>query len=116
MNSAGIKYLRTWKRTFKRGHSGVLESLQARGERTRVSHAATVKVHTKKYLWAERWGGRLRYLGSRPMILSAMVRWSVWMKETKVDFERRSERDYMKLQKGNRVTAIKTRTQPELGP
>ena len=45
---------------FSTGHSEVFMSLHARGERTRVSHAATVSVHTKKYLCAERWGGRLR--------------------------------------------------------
>ena len=41
-------------------------SFQVLGERTRVSQAATVNEHTKKYLWAERWGGSLRESGRRP--------------------------------------------------
>lgn len=42
-----------------------LWSFQLLGLRTRVSHAATVRVHTKKYLWAERWGERRREFGRR---------------------------------------------------
>lgn len=54
------------------------KSLYDRGERTRVSQAATVKVHTKKYFWAERWGGRLREggrieAGSSPDIAGSVV-------------------------------------------
>lgn len=42
-----------------------LWSFQLLGLRTRVSHAATVRVHTKKYLWAERCGERRREFGRR---------------------------------------------------
>jgi len=34
--------------------------LYERGVRTRVSQARTVRVQTKKYFCAERWGGRWR--------------------------------------------------------
>lgn len=47
------------------GHPSVLKSFQLLGLKTRVSHAATVRVHTKKYLWAERCGGRRREFGRR---------------------------------------------------
>lgn len=47
------------------GHPSVLKSLKLLGVSTRVSHAATVRVHTKKYLWAERCGGRFRESGRR---------------------------------------------------
>ena len=57
---------------FNTGHSEVFMSLHARGERTRVSHAATVSVQTKKYLCALRWGGRLRE-GGRSDVISAIV-------------------------------------------
>lgn len=45
---------------MRKGHPGDLRSLHERGDRTRVSQAATVNVHTKKYLCAERCGGRSR--------------------------------------------------------
>ena len=64
VNSMGIKSLKKWKAIFKTGHSLVLRSLYALGERTRVSQAATVRVHTKKYLWADKWGGKSRDGGS----------------------------------------------------
>ena len=64
VNSMGIKSLKKWKAIFKTGHSLVLRSLYALGERTRVSQAATVRVHTKKYLCADRWGGKSRDGGS----------------------------------------------------
>jgi hypothetical protein len=41
-----------------------LKSFQVRGERTRKSQAATVRVQTMKYLCALRWGERLREFGS----------------------------------------------------
>ena len=63
-NSTGIKTLRKWKRILSAGHPGVLRRRHVRGDRTSVSHAATVRVQTKKYLCAERWGGRLREGGS----------------------------------------------------
>lgn len=51
-------------RTLSTGHPSILKRRQVRGDKTRVSHAATVKVHTKKYLCADRCGGRLREGGS----------------------------------------------------
>lgn len=54
VNSIGIKSLKKWKAIFKTGHSFVRSSLYALGERTRVSHAATVSVQTKKYLCADK--------------------------------------------------------------
>lgn len=68
MNSAGMRYLKNWKTILRTGHSLVFMSLQLRGDNTRVSHAATVRVHTKKYLCALRWGGRFRYGGKRAPI------------------------------------------------
>ena len=47
------------------GHLSDLRSFQLRGVSTRVSHAATVRVHTKKYLCAERCGVSLREFGRR---------------------------------------------------
>lgn len=58
MNSMGIQRRKKWKESLRTGHPGVLKSLHVRGERTRVSHAATVSVQTKKYLWADKCGGR----------------------------------------------------------
>lgn len=52
-----------WKRTLRAGHPGVLSNLQVLGDKTRVSHAATVRVQTKKYFWALKCGGRLSELG-----------------------------------------------------
>lgn len=43
-----------------------------RGVKTRVSHAATVRVHTRKYLCALRWGDKLSSLGRlRPDMVGA---------------------------------------------
>lgn len=64
MNSAGMKNRRAWKRILRVGQPGDFQRRQVRGERTRVSHAATVSVQTRKYLWALRWGGRLSSLGN----------------------------------------------------
>ena len=72
MNSMGMKNRRKWKMIFSTGHSEVFISLHARGERTRVSHAATVSVQTKKYLCALRWGGKLRE-GGRSDVISAIA-------------------------------------------
>lgn len=47
------------------GHPSDFWSFQPLGVKTRVSHAATVSVQTKKYLWAERCGGRRREFGRR---------------------------------------------------
>jgi hypothetical protein len=47
------------------GHPSDLKSFQLLGLKTSVSHAATVRVHTKKYLWAERCGESLREFGRR---------------------------------------------------
>ena len=60
MNSIGMKNLKKWKMILRRGHSGVFMRRHVLGERTRVSQAATVSVQTKKYLCADRWGGRSR--------------------------------------------------------
>lgn len=51
--------------TLRMGHPGDLRSLHVLGDKTRVSHAATVRVQTRKYLCALRWGGRLRESGRR---------------------------------------------------
>lgn len=45
------------------GQLGILKRRHVRGERTRVSQAAMVRVQTRKYLCAERCGGRLSSLG-----------------------------------------------------
>lgn len=63
-NSMGMRTRKMWNKSFIIGHSGVLMSLQVRGERTRVSQAATVTVQTMMYFWAERWGGRSSEGGS----------------------------------------------------
>src|SRR5262245_35118487 len=63
-NSIGINHLMKWRSTLRGGQPGVLKTRHSLGERTRVSHAATVSVHTKKYFCADRWGGRLRDGGS----------------------------------------------------
>lgn len=49
---ADMKSLRKWKVILMTGHSQVFMRHHARGERTKVSHAATVSVQTKKYLCA----------------------------------------------------------------
>lgn len=64
MNSAGIRIRRTKKMVLRTGHPSDLRSFQLLGLKTSVSHAAMVRVQTKKYLWAESRGGRLRELGS----------------------------------------------------
>jgi len=65
MNSTGMKTRKKLYKIFRTGQpSFVLTMRHDRGERTRVSQAATVRVQTKKYLCAERWGGRLRDGGS----------------------------------------------------
>lgn len=63
MNSAGMNIRRKWKMTLRVGQPGVFKSLHVLGDKTRVSHAATVRVQTRKYLWALRCGGRLRESG-----------------------------------------------------
>ena len=60
----GMKSLRKWKRILSAGHSDVFINLHVLGDSTSVSQAATVKVQTKKYLCAERCGGRSREGGS----------------------------------------------------
>jgi hypothetical protein len=65
MNSAGIRMRRKKKMALRTGHPSVFKSLKLLGLKTRESHAATVSVHTKKYLWADRWGGRRRELGNK---------------------------------------------------
>lgn len=67
-----MKSLRKWKMILRTGHSRVFMRRHARGERTRVSHAATVSVQTKKYLWALRWAGRLSD-GGRRDVMSVMT-------------------------------------------
>jgi hypothetical protein len=65
VNSAGMRTRRKKKMVLSTGHPSDLRSFQLLGLKTSVSHAATVRVHTKKYLWAERWGGRRREFGRR---------------------------------------------------
>jgi hypothetical protein len=65
MNSAGIRMRTKKKMALRTGHPSVFKSLKLLGLKTRESHAATVSVHTKKYLWADRWGGRRRELGNK---------------------------------------------------
>jgi hypothetical protein len=60
----GMNILMKWYRYLRAGHSGVLNSLHVLGDKTSVSHAATVKVHTKKYLCADRCGGKSKEGGS----------------------------------------------------
>ena len=61
VNSIGMNRRKKWNSIFRTGHPSLFFiSLQVRGERTSVSHAATVKVQTKKYLCALKWGGKLR--------------------------------------------------------
>ena len=48
-NSSGMNTRKKWKRTLRAGQPGVLSSLQVLGDSTRVSHAATVRVQTRKY-------------------------------------------------------------------
>lgn len=50
------------------GHSFVLSKRQVRGVKTSVSQAATVRVHTKKYLCALKCAGRLSELGSKSVM------------------------------------------------
>lgn len=64
VNSMGMKRRRKWYASLSAGHSLVRRRRHERGERTRVSQAATVRVQTKKYLCAERCGGRSREGGS----------------------------------------------------
>jgi hypothetical protein len=66
VNSIGIRWRRKRNMTLSTGHPSDLKSFQLLGLKTRVSHAATVRVHTKKYLCAERCGGRFREFGRRP--------------------------------------------------
>lgn len=67
-NSIGMKRRKKWKMILRTGHSGLFMRRQARGDRTRVSHAATVSVQTKKYLCALRWAGRLSESGRREVM------------------------------------------------
>jgi hypothetical protein len=50
MNSMGIRKRRKKKIILRTGHPSVLRSFQLLGLNTRESQAATVRVHTKKYL------------------------------------------------------------------
>jgi hypothetical protein len=50
INSTGIRMRRKKNIIFKTGHPSVLRSFQLLGLKTKESHAATVRVHTKKYL------------------------------------------------------------------
>jgi hypothetical protein len=50
MNSTGIKNRRKKNIDLRTGHPSDLKSFQLLGLNTRVSHAATVRVQTKKYL------------------------------------------------------------------
>lgn len=59
-NSTGIQTLKKWNKILRAGHPGVFIRRHVLGDKTRVSHAATVRVQTRKYLCALRWGGRLR--------------------------------------------------------
>lgn len=54
VNSAGIRKRRKINMFFRIGHPSDLRSFQLLGVKTSVSQAATVRVHTKKYLCAER--------------------------------------------------------------
>jgi hypothetical protein len=54
VNSAGIRKRRKKKMALSTGQPSDLRSFQLLGVKTKVSHAATVRVHTKKYLCAER--------------------------------------------------------------
>jgi hypothetical protein len=65
VNSTGIRKRRKKNMDLSAGHPSDLRSFQLLGDKTRVSHAATVRVHTKKYLCAERCGGRFREFGRR---------------------------------------------------
>ena len=57
-NSMGMSQRTTWNKILRTGHSFVFSRRKARGDKTRVSQAATVSVHTKKYLCAARCGER----------------------------------------------------------
>jgi hypothetical protein len=50
VNSTGIKTRRKKNMALSTGHPSDLRSFQLLGVKTRESHAATVRVHTKKYL------------------------------------------------------------------
>jgi hypothetical protein len=73
MNSTGIRMRRKKKMALRTGHPSVFKSLKLLGLNTRESHAATVRVHTKKYLCADRWGGRRRELGSKSGLMVIFV-------------------------------------------
>jgi len=73
MNSAGIRMRRKKKMTLRTGHPSVFKSLKLLGLNTRESHAATVRVQTKKYLCADRWGGRRRELGNKSGLMVMLV-------------------------------------------
>lgn len=63
----GIKTRIIKKAQYKRGlgRSLARQRRYVLGLSTRVSHAATVSVHTKKYLCADKCGGRFKYGGNR---------------------------------------------------
>jgi hypothetical protein len=65
VNSIGIRTRRKKNMVLSAGHPSNLRSFQLLGVKTRLSHAATVRVHTKKYLWAERCAERFREFGRR---------------------------------------------------
>jgi hypothetical protein len=50
VNSAGMRMRRRKNMVLSAGHPSDLRSFQLLGLKTSVSHAATVRVHTKKYL------------------------------------------------------------------
>ena len=74
---------------LRAGHSFVRKRRHALGDKTSVSQAATVRVHTKKYLCADKCGGKSRDGGSAGVVeLSAIAgpvavtgRWSSGVKD-----------------------------------
>jgi hypothetical protein len=88
VNSAGIRKRRKKNMDLSAGHPSDLKSFQLLGLNTRVSHAATVRVHTKKYLWAERCGGRRREFGRRSGLSVRLEDIGVWSKERRKSWRR----------------------------
>ncbi len=83
VNSIGIKWRRRKNMVLSTGHPSDLKSFQVLGLSTRVSHAATVRVHTKKYLCAERCGESLREFGRRSGLSVMFEDIGVKVRETK---------------------------------
>src|ERR1700722_7045277 len=73
INSARTYTLNTLKSTLSGGHPLSTNSLHVCGDSTSVSHSATVSVHTKKYLCADRCGGRSSEGGSCSVVFVAMA-------------------------------------------